>query len=131
MANKIVKETYGAPENQILFMTRPMAAVGAVIGNTGVTADSDGNKILKAGTPVSGDLTKRTTAFVKATTSGNPAASNAVGVLEHDVDVTAGAENGSVLLFGFVNLERLDTATVALITDEVKAALDGKITFLK
>ena len=125
MANKIVKETYGAPENQILFMTRPMAAVGAVIGDTGVTADPEGNKILKAGTPVSGDLTDRTTAFVKATTS------NAIGVLEHDVDVTNGAENGSVIIFGFVNLERLDSATAALITTDVIAALDGKVTFLK
>ena len=112
-------------------MTRPMAAVGAVIGNTGVTADSDGNKILKAGTPVSGDLTKRTTAFTVATSSGTPAVSNAIGVLEHDVDVTNGAENGSVIIFGFVNLERLDSATASLITADVISALDGKVTFLK
>ena len=91
----------------------------------------EGKKIVKAGTPVSGDLTTRGTAFTKAESSGTPAASNAVGVMLHDVDVTDGDENASVLLFGFVDLAKLDADVAALITDEVKAALDGKITFLK
>ena len=58
-------------------------------------------------------------------------ASNAVGVLLHDVDCTAGDNNGTLLIFGFVDLNKLDTATAARITAPVKAALSGKVTFLK
>ena len=49
-----------------------------------------------------------------------------VGVLLHDVDVTAGDDNGTLLIFGFVNINRLDTATAnALLA--VQSALDGKV----
>ena len=49
-----------------------------------------------------------------------------VGVLLHDVDVTAGDDNGTLLIFGFVNVNRLDTATAnALLA--VQSALDGKV----
>ena len=41
----------------------------------------------------------------------------------HDVDVTSGEGNATLLLFGFVNLNRLDDATRKLITDSVKADL--------
>ena len=56
--------------------------------------------------------------------------SNAVGVLLHDVDVTAGNQNATCLIFGFVNLNRLESATQALVTADVKAALP-MIKFLK
>lgn len=49
-----------------------------------------------------------------------------VGVLLHDVDVTAGDDNGTLLIFGFVNINRLDTATAnALLA--AQSALDGKV----
>jgi hypothetical protein len=124
----IKKETVVSP-TQILFMTQPYAAVGVQVTNTGISADSDGRKILKAGTPVTGSLQARGTAFVKASTTEG--VSNAVGVVVHDVDVTDGAENGTLLIFGFVDLNKLDTATAALITTEVETALKGKVTFLK
>lgn len=57
--------------------------------------------------------------------------SNAVGVLLHDVEVTNGDANGTLLIGGYVNLDRLDATTAVLITSEVKAALKGNITFLK
>ena len=221
--------------NQILFAVEPQVSVGIVIANTGVDADSDGKKIIKAGTPVTGSLVARNSAFAKASdTSGTkgtwtlqittafatdetitidgttytcgasesadnrvfagananaqaaslkniivdarfdvtvstdtltftqkvadstgtgPVVSktsttgaigsvtagtspvdgtnNAVGVLLHDVDVTAGNANATMLIFGFVNLDRLDAATQALITNAVKIALNAKVTFLK
>ena len=52
------------------------------------------------------------------------------GILLHDVDVTAGNENGTIVLFGFVDLDKLDAETFKLITAEVKTALSGKVTFL-
>lgn len=123
MANKIKTQSFGN-ERQILFMTQPYAAVGVVVGDTGVTAGTDGRKIIKAGTPVSGSLKTRTTAFTIATDTAS-------GVLLHDVDVTDGAENATLLIFGFVDINKIDSDVVAKITDEVQTALSGKVTFIK
>lgn len=118
MANKIVKETFGAPEKHILIANNSyMVTLGAQVTNTGVDADDEGKKILKAGTPLAGDITKRGTAFTK--TNG----SSAVAVLMHDVDVTAGAENATIILAGCVDLLKLDDATKALVTSDVVSAL--------
>lgn len=114
--------------NQILFCTDPQVSVGVVVDSTAGTEDeATGRTIVKAGTPLNGDLTARNTAFVKAADTSNPA----VGVLLHDVDVTDGDANGALLIFGFVNLERVDTTTAALITTTRKTELAGKVTFLK
>lgn len=128
MANRIKKQTT-VNVNQILFCTDPQVSVGVIVSNTGITAGEDGKKIVKAGTPLTGSLEARGTAFAKASTTSG--ASNAVGVLLHDVDVTAGAENGTLLIHGFVDLNKVDTTTAALITTEVKTALKGGVTFLK
>lgn len=113
---------------QILFMTQPYAAVGVIVGDSDVEAGEDGRKIIKAGTPLAGDLTARETAFT-AVTSGQE--SKAVGVAVHDVDVTDGENNATLLIFGFVNLDNLDADVVSLITEQVKTALSGKVTFLR
>lgn len=128
MANRIKNQTF-VNVNQILFNTDPQVSVGVLASNTGVSADSDGKKILKAGTPMTGNLEARGTAFSKASTTSG--VSNAVGVLLHDVDVTAGNENATLLIFGFVDLNKVDTTTAALVTSEVKTALKGGVTFLK
>lgn len=129
MLNKtgIKKETYGNVP-QILFATQHQVSMGIVVDEAAGTADSTGRKIVKAGTPLTGSLDARTTAFTKAVTSGDgsatPYSSNAVGVLLHDVDVTAGDANGTLLIFGFVNTNRIDETTKALITQPVKDALN-------
>ena len=125
-----IKKLSATTPKTVLYCGEPCVAVPAVVAQA-AGEEVEAKKVVKAGTPVSGDLTARDTAFTKATSSGTPAASNAVGVMLHDVDVTDGDENASVLLFGFVDLGKLDSDVAALITDEVKAALDGKITFLK
>ena len=128
MANRIKSQTY-VNVNQILFNTDPQVSVGVLVSNSGISAGTDGRKIVKAGTPLTGSLEARGTAFTKASTTEG--VSNAVGILLHDVDVTAGAENGTLLIFGFVDLNKVDTTTAALITSEVKTALKGGVTFLK
>ena len=126
----IIKVTGVAP-TQILLNTDLQYSMGVVVTNTGLTADSEGKKILKAGTPITGNLDARTTAFTKATTTGDSTqTSNAVGVLLHDVDVTKGPANGTILIFGFVNTNRLDSTVKTLIDAAVKAALNGKVTFI-
>lgn len=116
----ITKTSY-LNKNQILFAVEHQVSMSIVVDDTAGTEDSaTKRKIVKAGTPLTGSLDARTTAFTKASTSTG---SNAVGVLLHDVDVTAGENNGTLLIFGFVNTNRLDSTTKALITAEVKAAL--------
>lgn len=115
----IMKETYGN-KNQILFAVEHQVSMGIVVDAT-CGVDENGRKIAKAGTPVTGSLDKRATAFKPAVTTTG--VSNAVGILLHDVDVTDNNSNGTVLLFGFVNTNRIDKTTKAKITAEVKTAL--------
>ena len=115
----IMKETYGN-KNQILFAVEHQVSMGIVVDIT-CGVDENGRKIAKAGTPVTGDLGERTKAFTLATTTAG--VSNAVGILLHDVDVTDDDNNGTVLLFGFVNTNRIDETTKEKITTEVKDAL--------
>lgn len=202
------KVSYGQ-ERQILFNVGSDVniQVGIVAGNTGVDANTEGKKIIKAGTPMHGDLTNRTNAFLVAGQTVDPAAtatvegtgitaatvtaatfktavSNvtgtyvftaavsagttwsmggstvtlsdygivatgtaadgdkitvvftaedatpAVGVMLHDVDVTAGNNNGTLLIDGFVDLNKLDDDVLAMITSTVKSQLTH-VRFLK
>lgn len=121
----IRKETF-LDDPQILANVELQYSVGVVISSTlGVTVN--GRKIVKAGTPITGSLDARTTPWTAAVTSGTAPdeVSTASGVLLHPVDVTDGNANGTVLLFGFVNKSRLDTATKNLITAPVEKALTG------
>ena len=115
------KETYGNT-NQILFAVEHQVSMGVVVNKELGVAEGT-KKVVKAGTPLTGNLDKRTTAFTAATAGSSTAASNAVGVLLHDVDVTTGNANGTLLLFGFVNTNRIDATTKEKLTDTVKAAM--------
>lgn len=114
--------------NQILFNVDHQVSVGVMVSKSIDSAVTvNGRKIVKAGTPLNGDLKNLNTAFVKAVDSTNPA----VGVLLHDVDVTDADGNGTLLIHGFVNLNRVDETTAALITPTRETELAGKVTFLK
>lgn len=115
------KETYGNT-NQILFAVEHQVSMGVVVSKALGVAEGT-KKVVKAGTPLTGNLDARTTAFTAATAGSSTEASNAVGVLLHDVDVTAGDANGTLLLFGFVNTNRIDATTKEKLTDIVKAAM--------
>lgn len=121
-----IKETAVAP-SQILFNVQNQMSVEVIVDTAVGTAGKDGRKIVKAGTPLSGNLTDRGTAFVAAEDTSNPA----VGVLLHDVDVTEGNANGTLLIWGFVNLNRMDSTTAGLITATRKTELAGRVWFLK
>ena len=115
----VKKENY-VSGNQILFAVEHQVSMGIVVDKTVGVAEGK-RKIAKAGTPITGNLDERGTAFTAATTTSG--ASNAVGVLLHDVDVTVDDNNGVILLFGFVNTNRIDETTKAKITEDVKKAL--------
>lgn len=197
----IVTET-GATRKTILVDELNSTAFSCMVANTGISADSDGKKIVKAGTPLVGSLEARSVAFVKNT---NPTAASAnatvvgtgvtaatvnaatfstkvsavsgtyefiasvaddtttwelngntvtltqygitptgtaidgdkiivafvaatsgttpVGILLHDVDVTSGTKNAQIVVFGFIDLNKLDADVQELITSDVKSAL--------
>ncbi len=124
MQSGITKDTLGAPA-QIDAFPQVTVAVGVVVAQAvGITVG--GKKIAKAGTPLNGDLTARTTAFVKAADDSTGSAGDAkpaVGILLHDVDVTAGAANATLMIGGWVDLKKLDSTTAALITAKRKTEL--------
>lgn len=121
-----ITNTSLAATKQILANVDLQSSVGCIVPQTlGVVVGS--KKIAKAGTPIKIDLMNLQTAAVKAdgTTALN-------AVLLHDVDVTAGNANGTALIFGFVNVNRVDSDVATAITTAVAA--DGAsqmITFMK
>lgn len=129
--NTGITKVTGAAPVQILFNVQNQMSVSIVVDDA-YSVTRDGKKIVPAGTPLSGDLTARDTAFVKAkdaTAAGNDGKA-ATGVLLHDVDVTNGDNNGTLLIWGFVDLNKLDSTTAALITATRKSEMKN-ITFLK
>lgn len=118
--------TSGMARKSILIDTKNRFATSCRISGTGITADSDGRKVVKSGTPLVGSLTERETAF----TVGKSSTDNVVGILLDEVDVTKGDANGNCLIFGFVDETKLDASVVAAITSVTKAKLP-LITFIK
>lgn len=121
--------TKGRNKKQILANSTLFQSFGAQIAATGVSAVG-GRKIIPAGTPVGGanDFYEDEQAELVVTNTAEDVAETQ-GVLLHDVDVTEGTNNGTVLVFGFVNENRLDESLT--VVDEAKTALDGKVTFVK
>lgn len=114
------------PTDQILFHTDGFHAVGVKVNPTVGSITEHGKKLIKAGTPVGGDLTDRDNSLFAVVSSG------ASGVLLHDIDVTDTIDpvNATLLISGYVNLNRLDAVTRALITPTIKTDLDAKVYFL-
>jgi hypothetical protein len=111
---------------QVLGFIANKVALGAVIGDTGVTADATGKKIIPAGTPVGGaDSTLENEQAVL--TVANDA--TAQGILEFAVDVTAGSADGTLIVNGYINENRLPQGVS--VSDDAKKALAGKVTFFK
>lgn len=118
----VYKESY-TNRKTILVDELNSTAFSVVVNATGVSADDEGKKIIKAGTPVYGSLEARDTAFTVSGASG----ATPVGLILHDVDVTGlktgETRNSQVVVFGFVDLKKLDTDVQTKITASVKTAL--------
>lgn len=121
----IRKTTLTAPK-QILANVLLQSSVGCIVPQAlGVAVGTQ--KLVKAGTPIQVDLMNLQTPAKKA---DGDTAMNAV--LLHDVDVTAGNANGTALVFGFVNVNRVEADVQAAITTALGAAgRSTLITFMK
>lgn len=104
MLNKhmIINDNY-SNANQILADPSLQFSVGCIVP----TSVGSTSTIARAGTPIKIDLTNinkgcekvdNTTVFANA-------------VLLHDVDLSHGQSNGTALIFGFVDLNKIDTPT--------------------
>ena len=127
-----IKSTTGAAPTQILADVDNQFSVGCIVpASMQATANDGARKVVKAGTPLKIDLSNLQTAAAAPTTdpatASGATASDMNAVLLHDVDVTDGNANGTALIFGFVNLNRVDTTTAA----KLKAGTFGLVTFLK
>lgn len=124
MLNKsgITKETLGAP-TQILANVEHQFSVGCVVAQAVGTAVGT-KKIAKAGTPIVINYGSLSTAATAGTVG-----STANAVLLHDVDVTAGNANGTALIFGFVNINRLESDVQAKVTAGANKV--ANVSFLK
>lgn len=121
MLNKhmIIKDSYGNV-NQILADPSLQFSVGCII------PQNLGNS--KAGTPININLANLTQPVNKP--NGSTIRANAV--LLHDVDLSHGQTNGTALLFGFVNLSRIDSTTEALIKSNYTSTdMVGGVRFIK
>lgn len=104
MLNKsgIVKADYATPK-QILADPNLQFSVGCLVP----TSIVDSATTAKAGTPIRVDLSNINGICEKVDNT----ATFANAVLLHDVDVSQGQANGTALIFGFVDLNKVDTTT--------------------
>ena len=106
MLNKSgITTTTAVSSTQILADVSFQVSVGCIVAKAvGVAVGSQ--TIAKAGTPIVIDYGNLQTAATAGTIG---ASGTANAVLLHDVDVTAGNANGTALVFGFVNVNRLES----------------------
>lgn len=105
----VTKKSFSSVK-QILANVEFQESVGCIVPKS-LGISEDDKTIAKAGTPIKIDLSDLQEEVELATAS---VAMNAV--LLHDVDVTQGAANGTALIFGFINLNRIDATTQGKIT---------------
>lgn len=125
-SNTGVKTTQYGNVTQILANVELQASVGGVVpAASGVNVN--GKKIVKAGTPFVIDLQNRQNLALAGDASN---AFNAI--LLHDVDVTVGNNNGTFLIFGFVDMTKVESDVQTLIGTALTAnGHTTLITFLK
>lgn len=121
----IVKSANYTTPKTILIAPEVAVAFPVIVSNAGVSADENGRKIIKAGSAIGGStnvLMNRQTALAKV------ADATAQGLLLHDVDVTDGNGNGTILIAGYVDVNKI--AEDAIPAEEVQTAL-SRIVFMK
>lgn len=119
MAQMVKTVVYNAPEKDVALNPDNLFEIGVQVANTGVTANAEGKKIIPAGTPVGGTtsaLKTRNTVLTVTNTASNGA--NAQGVLRHDVDVTNGNANATMIVRG-----EIDSSKCPTIVAEAEAVL--------
>lgn len=122
-----IKTTDYTNETDILIAPELAFAIPVIVTNASVIEDSEGRKIIKAGTPLYASANVFLNRQTKMTTAST---SNTVyGVARWDIDVTDGDTNATMLVAGYVDYLKLDS-TVQTAVDTASASLT-RILFLK
>ena len=113
-------------QKNVLIAPELAFTIGCQVGNTGVSAVG-GKKIIPAGTIVGAEASVLTERATVLTVINEGTIAQAQGVLVNDVDVTAGTTTGTLLVAGFVDLDKMPETAA-----ELAATADlAKITFVK
>lgn len=125
-------------ETDILIAPELAFAIPCIVSNTGVSANDEGKKIIKAGTPItfsSNVFTNRQTkgtAYLATASSAGPAV---YGYARWDIDVTDGDTNATLLVDGYVDLLKLDSAIQTLVgttlTADTNTKTEARVRFIK
>ncbi len=95
-------ETAYISKKEILKFPDHYVALAVTVDDTGITANSDGKKIVLAGTVLGGGTLANDTVKVSETNTNE-----AEGVLLYDVDVTHGSASGTMIVHGYIDLNIL------------------------
>lgn len=113
-------------QKNVLIAPELAFTIGCQVGNAGVSAVG-GKKIIPAGTIVGAEASVLTERATVLTVINEGTIAQAQGVLVNDVDVTAGTTTGTLLVAGFVDLDKMPEAAAEL----AATAKLPKITFVK
>lgn len=116
-------------QRNVLIAPELAFTIGCQVGNTGVSAVG-GKKIIPAGTIVGAETSVLTERATVLTVTNEGTIAQAQGVLVNDVDVTAGTTTGTLLVSGFVDLDKMPEGAATLATNVGATGL-AKITFVK
>lgn len=119
----VTKQEYFT-EADILISPNKATRIGCVVSKSGVSIDSDGKYVVKAGTPLYGaDVGMNREVALTVASAGSD--TTAQGVLYKDVVFADGEStaNGVLVIVGTVDYLKLDATVQALITTAVKTAL--------
>lgn len=110
------RETFGQPIEILKF--NDFKGKACMVSDTGIVADDNGHKIVKAGTPINKD------GVIAKIVDGK---SDVVGILLHDTDVSYGKQPATYIYEGSVDMKAL-TKNKITIDQAVKDALP-RVTF--
>lgn len=131
----VVEKHYGN-EDDIVIVPEVAVAFPCIVGNSGIDADSEGRKIIKAGSPLFGSVDFLFNRDTVLRAVGDSTYKYVAGVARWDIDVTAGNTNATVLYAGYVDYLKLESAvqtavTTALTAGGYEPTKGFRITFIK
>lgn len=124
--NSGISKVIGVAPTQILADVNLQSSVGCIVAQEVGTAVGAKN-VAKAGTPIVLDYANLRTPATAGTTVASTGTANAV--LLHDVDVTAGNANGTALIIGVVNINRLEPDVQLKVRAGINVA--GGVSFIR
>lgn len=109
MANMVKRQVIGAPKD-VLINPDFAHEIGVQVNSTGVSNNTEGRKIIPAGTPLGGttDALQNRKAVLSVTNASETGV-NAQGILRYDVDVTDGQTNATLIVAGVIDTSKCPT----------------------